>query len=116
MDDDETLRVVEGEPRYPDKLVVSASQTGAGLYQDCLGAYSLKTDQPSRAYGRPVWRKALGNGQERFLYFDGRKRSNSDQVYWISLYPRPALDHPVLPDEHVQEISCSDPVQAAGSG
>ena len=79
MEDDETLRVVEGEPRYPDKLVVSGSLAGAGLYQDCLGAYTLKTDLPSRAYGRPVWRKALHNGQERLLYFDGEMCSNSDQ-------------------------------------
>lgn len=64
--DDDTLKLTEGEPDYPVQIKVASSGEAAQLYPDAMGEYrKIKGDIRN---GRPVWKHIDNN---IFLYYAG---------------------------------------------
>jgi len=70
--DDNTLRVREGEPPYPDTLTLSSTGGAADSHPESLGVYTITPDTWS---GRPVWRN-IGR-DDSFLFYNG------DSSRWV---------------------------------
>ena len=66
-DDNDLVKITEGEPTYPDLLTVSSTGEAAEKQPESLGVYKITTQTWS---GRPVWRHP--GRDARFLFYDGK--------------------------------------------